>query len=253
MDDLSRTFGRDTVDPEGRRSRIRSVFQDIAPRYDLMNDLMSGGTHRMWKARFADMVKESTAVAAAAERGTAARIVDLAGGTGDIAERIRARLPDADIFVCDPSTAMLSVAQQRPELTGTCIAAEGERLPFADASVDAVTLSFGLRNMTEPEGALAEVNRILVPGGQLFILEFSQPEPWFAPVYRAFSRTVIPTLGAVVTQNRGAYRYLIESIAAFPDPKVVAASLTATGYARVDIKRLFFGVAAIHAATKPQA
>ncbi len=242
MDDLSRTFGRDIVDPQARRSRIRAVFQDIAPRYDLMNDLMSGGMHRLWKARFADRAGD----------GGNGPIVDLAGGTGDIAIRVFRRVPEAAVTICDPSTAMLDVAANRHDGALALVAGEGEELPFADASVATVTLAFGLRNMTEPARAIAEIFRTLRPGGRLLILEFSQPDRWFAPLYGAFSRLVIPTMGAIVTRNRSAYRYLVDSIAGFPDPAVVSQALEAAGFSDVSVDRLFFGVAAIHIATKPE-
>lgn len=242
MDEISRTFGRDAVDPQARRARIRAVFQDIAPRYDLMNDLMSGGMHRLWKARFADR----------AAGGGGGPVVDLAGGTGDIAMRILKRDRDAAITICDPSTAMLGVAAKRHDLALALAAGEGEDLPFAADSIATVTLAFGLRNMTEPTRAIGEIFRVLRPGGRLLILEFSQPDRWFAPFYGAFSRLVIPTMGAIVTRNGSAYRYLVESIAGFPDPVAVNRTLENTGFRDISVERLFFGVAAIHIATKPE-
>lgn len=240
MDEISQTFGLNTVLPRERRSRIRRIFQDIAPRYDLMNDLMSGGMHRLWKARFAKH---------AATGG--GRYVDLAGGTGDIARRIVDSAPGADVTICDPSTAMLSVAGKRHGEAIKLMAGEGESLPFSNDAISTVTLAFGLRNMTDPTSAISEVFRILRPGGRLLVLEFSKPDKWFAPFYGMFSRLVIPTMGAIVTRNRGAYRYLIESISGFPDPIAVSKTLKECGFGDVKVERLFFGVAAIHVATKP--
>lgn len=240
MDEISQSFGRERVEPEDRRQRIRALFNAIAPRYDLMNDLMSGGTHRLWKASF---VKE---VAAVAPEGP---VLDLAAGTGDIGERIRARRPDAAIVSCDPSIGMLRVATERG--SRDVVAAEGERLPFGDGAFAAVTLSFGLRNMTDPGGVMAEIFRVLRPGGHLFILEFSRPVWWFAPAYRLYSRLAIPALGALVARHQGAYRYLVESIVRFPDIATVSASLSRAGFGPVRARRLFFGIAAIHDAAKP--
>ncbi|PLX37850.1 MAG: bifunctional demethylmenaquinone methyltransferase/2-methoxy-6-polyprenyl-1,4-benzoquinol methylase [Hyphomicrobiales bacterium] len=242
MDDLSGRFGRERVEPQERRQRIRSLFNAIAPRYDLMNDLMSGGTHRLWKARFTK--------AAAAAVGNAS-VLDLAGGTGDIALGVLKHRPDAAIVICDPSTGMLGVAVKRDAAAYDAVAAEGETLPFGDESFGVVTLSFGLRNMTDPQCVIDECLRVLRPGGQLFILEFSQPVWWFAPAYRLYSRIVIPALGALVAGHRGAYRYLVESIAGFPDAETVSQTLLATGFGKVTADRLFFGIAAIHVAAKP--
>ncbi|MEZ5840937.1 MAG: ubiquinone/menaquinone biosynthesis methyltransferase [Hyphomicrobiales bacterium] len=241
MEHLSRTFGHNDVDPATRRARVRAVFDHIARRYDLMNDLMSGFMHRGWKARFAGGVAAPVA----------GPIVDLAGGTGDIAERLMARLPGQPVMVCDPSTAMLGVASGRLGAAAPLVAAEGERLPFGDAMVGAVTLSFGLRNMTEPTRAIAEIFRVLRPGGQLHILEFSQPDRWFELPYRLYSRITIPLLGAMIARDRDAYRYLVDSIEIFPSAQAVSASLTDAGFVDVAVEKLMFGVAAIHVARKP--
>ncbi|MCC2112023.1 MAG: ubiquinone/menaquinone biosynthesis methyltransferase [Hyphomicrobiales bacterium] len=240
MDHLTHTFGRDTVDSETRRARVRALFDAIAGRYDLMNDLMSGGMHRRWKTLFARGVARSA-------RGP---IIDLAGGTGDIAGRLQRLMPETEIAVVDPSPEMLAVCARRFGNRTRLVVAEGENLPFADNSIGTVTLSFGLRNMTDPRAALAEINRVLVPGGEVHILEFSVPDRWFAPAYGLYSRYVIPALGAMVAGNRGAYRYLVESISAFPDADAVATTLRQTGFDDIDIARLMFGVAAIHRARK---
>lgn len=235
-DDLSRTFGACDVTREQRRALIRQVFTEVAPRYDLMNDLMSFGIHRLWKRAFAR--------AAAPKPGEL--ILDLAGGTGDVA-RLMAR-SGARVIVVDPSLAMLRAGRDGAGLT--CVAAEGERLPFADASIDCVTIAFGIRNVTEIASALAEIRRVLKPGGRFLCLEFSKAAAPIRPFYQAWSALVIPRLGAAIAGSRAAYRYLIESIARFPDQDAFAEQIKRAGYADVRWTNLSFGIAAIHAASR---
>lgn len=241
MDHLSRTFGHDAVEPAVRRARVRAVFDAIAVRYDLMNDLMSGFMHRGWKARFV----------AGVTAPVDGPIVDLAGGTGDIAERLLRRMPGREVAIVDPSTAMLGVAARRLGPQVPLVAAEGEALPFTDASLGAMTLAFGLRNMTEPGRAMAEAFRALKPGARLHILEFSQPDRWFEWPYRLYSRITIPLLGALVARDRNAYRYLVDSIEIFPRAEDVSQTLADAGFVDVRVEKLMFGVAAIHVASKP--
>ena len=241
MDHLSRLFGHHRVDPETRRKRVRAVFRAVAPRYDLMNDLMSGGMHRLWKREFAAL--------AATEALTP--VVDLAGGTGDIAIRLQGPLGADAIAIVDPSLEMLGVARGRVDAGVALVAAEGESLPFDTATIGTVTLAFGLRNMTEPVRVIEEAFRVLKPGGQFHILEFSQADAWFAPAYRLHSNLTIPLLGAMVAGNREAYRYLVDSIAGFPDAETVSATLGKAGFDVVSVRKLMFGVAAIHSARKP--
>jgi len=238
---LGETFGAARVEAGTRRTFVRELFDQVAPRYDLMNDLMSFGLHRLWKR---------VAVSAAAETPAAATgtIVDLAGGTGDLALALLQRLPQARIVLADASPGMVRVAEARAAGRIECRVAEGEYMPFETRSVDAVMLSFGLRNMTDPPAAIREVARILKPGGRLVLLEFSKPSPWFAPFYNIFSRFVIPALGALVSGNRGAYRYLVDSIRLFPDAESITRELKTAGFENVTLRRFVFGVAALHVA-----
>jgi demethylmenaquinone methyltransferase/2-methoxy-6-polyprenyl-1,4-benzoquinol methylase len=242
---LRHTFGAESVGEEERRSRVRELFDRIAPRYDLMNDLMSFSLHRRWKSAAAHAVREH-----AYGNGD---IVDLAGGTGDLALALAKILPGRRIVVADASAGMLEVARQRGGARFSVLQAEAERLPFADSSVVAVTLAFGLRNMADPAKALDEIARILAPGGILVVLEFSKTDAWFAPFYALQSRIVIPALGALVARDRGAYRYLVESIRIFPDAAAVCAEIENAGLAVIGVRKFMFGVAALHVARKAAA
>jgi demethylmenaquinone methyltransferase/2-methoxy-6-polyprenyl-1,4-benzoquinol methylase len=242
-EELKQTFGFERVDTAGRRRRIRGLFDAIAPRYDLMNDLMSFGIHRLWKRAFVRRVL------AAAGAGQGA-IIDLAGGTGDIARLLRAR-GARDVVVVDASAAMMREGMKLPGARGLrWVAAEGERLPLADDSVAAITISFGLRNMSDPDAALREIHRVLKPGGHLFCLEFSRPAWWLKPFYDLYSFFVIPRLGAMVAGHPRAYRYLVESIRRFPGQKALTEKIRAAGFADVRWRNLSFGIAAIHHARK---
>ena len=256
-DDLKNTFGFQQVDTAERRRRIRRVFNTVAPRYDLMNDLMSFGVHRLWKRVFVHQVATTCPHARV--------IVDLAGGTGDIADLLasRFRLPQRPtprtrprIIVADPALPMMQAGRAR--LAGRAqrllwLAAEGERMPFADDSIDALTISFGLRNMAEPEQALREVHRVLKPGGWFFCLEFSRPAAWLKPFYDLYSFHVIPRLGAFVARAPFAYRYLVESIRRFPGQHELTDMIRAAGFDEVHWRNVSFGIAAIHAARKAEA
>jgi demethylmenaquinone methyltransferase/2-methoxy-6-polyprenyl-1,4-benzoquinol methylase len=238
MSELSRSFGYQDVDPAERERRIRRVFDTVAPRYDLMNDLMSMGTHRLWKRAFARM--------AAPRAGQV--IVDLAGGTGDIA----ALMAGADrlVAVCDPSVAMMEAGRQRGRGALVWLAGAAERLPFADRTVDTLTISFGIRNVTDMPAALTEIRRVLKPGGRFLCLEFSQAWAPIRPFYNLFSFTVIPRLGAWVARAPEAYTYLIESIRRFPDQEEMKTIMERAGFADVRYRNLTFGIACIHVGSK---
>jgi demethylmenaquinone methyltransferase/2-methoxy-6-polyprenyl-1,4-benzoquinol methylase len=240
---LRHSFGAATVTPDQRQTFVRDLFDRVAPRYDLMNDLMSFGLHRGWKRAVA-----RAAVAAAQERD--GDIIDLAGGTGDLAALMVKALPQRRIIIADASGGMLAVARRRLGETVAYVEAPAEALPLADASAAVVTLSFGLRNMTDPQAALREVHRILKPGGHLLLMEFSQAAAWFRPAYAVHSRLVIPALGAMVAGNRGAYRYLVDSIRRFPDAESLTQELNGAGFGPVAVRRFMFGVAALHSARK---
>jgi len=241
MSDLSQTFGHEHVDPAERERRIRRVFEAVARRYDLMNDLMSLGVHRLWKRRLARM----------AAPAPGQFIVDLAGGTGDVAALMAG--PDRQVTVVDPSEAMMAVGRGRGHRHLQWQAGTGEHLPFADASVDTITIAFGIRNVTHVHDALREGLRVLKPGGRFLCLEFSRPYAPVRPFYDLFSFTVIPRLGAWVARSPEAYAYLIESIRRFPDQREFAAMMTRAGFADVSYRNLSLGIACIHVGTKPQA
>lgn len=243
LDALRETFGTARVTPEERRLQVRAMFDRIAPRYDLMNDLMSFGMHRLWK--------KAVLRALPPGRGEGGTVVDLAGGTGDLALLVKARDPGRRVVVADASAGMLEIARARGRGDLEILHADAESLPLADASAQAVTLAFGLRNMADPARALAEVARVLAPGGVLALLEFSRVSPWFAPFYGVHSRLVIPLLGTLVARDRGAYRYLVDLIRIFPDAGTVSAELAAAGLKVEKVRRFMFGVAALHVAVKP--
>ncbi len=241
LDHIGSAFGRERVTPFVRQARIRAIFQSIANRYDLMNDLLSGFMHRAWKKRFVSRI----------DLKVEGPLVDIAGGTGDIAELLYKRFSGRAITVLDPSTNMLEVARERLGDNCNYLAAQAERWPVSDNSLAAATLSFGLRNFTRPSDAFDEIHRVLKPGGRLYILEFSKPDAWLAPIYGLYARTVIPAIGALVTGNRGAYRYLVESISGFSTPETVANAMTESGLDFVHCEKVLFGIAAIHIAEKP--
>jgi demethylmenaquinone methyltransferase/2-methoxy-6-polyprenyl-1,4-benzoquinol methylase len=234
-------FGRYRVSSPERKRRIRNVFNCIADRYDLMNDLMSFGIHRLWKRSFTARLPEH------------GMFVDLAGGTGDVAALL-ARRGGRRIIVLDPSLPMMRAGRDRDDVAGVeWIAGEAEHLPFADASVDVLTVSFGLRNATRLDAAIAEVARVLRPGGTFACLEFSRPQKWFQLLYDPYSLHVIPRLGAWVAKNPAAYEYLVESIRNFPDQRRFAEMLEAGGLGEVSWRNLSLGIACIHQACRPHA
>ena len=238
MTRLSRTFGFQSVEEQEREQRIRRVFVAVARRYDLMNDLMSMGIHRLWKR---------TLVRLAAPRAGQC-IVDLAGGTGDVAARLAAA--DRLVAVCDPSVAMMQAGQSRGHRHVQWLAGTGENMPLASASVDTVTIAFGIRNVTRIEDALTEALRVLKPGGRFLCLEFSTPWAPVRPFYNFFSFAVIPRLGALVAQAPEAYTYLVESIRRFPDQRSFKALMEQAGFADVTYRNLSFGIACIHVGRK---
>ena len=239
MSDLSNSFGQQDVSPEERRLRIRRVFRAVAPRYDLMNDLMSMGIHRLWK-RFLAKV-------AAPKPGQ--MILDLAGGTGDVAKLLAG--PDRSLVVCDPSTEMMERGKVGAPQNITWLEGEAEAIPLPDGSADTVTISFGIRNVTRLEAALAEIHRVLKPGGQFLCLEFSKPWAPVRPFYDAFSFLVIPRLGALIAKEPEAYDYLVESIRRFPVQDDFAEMIRQAGFIDVGYRNLTFGIACLHLGMKP--
>lgn len=245
MPALDQSFGREQVAADERRTRIRQVFAAVAPRYDLMNDLMSFGIHRLWKRT---LRRRCAAVAG--------RVVDLAGGTGDVASLLLRH--DRQVVVCDPGIEMMQAGRATKvgpggtaqETPAAWIAGEAEALPFASNSIDLLTISFGIRNVTRLAAALDEIHRVLKPGGRFVCLEFSRPQWWLAPFYDLYSWLVIPRLGAAVARQPIAYQYLVESIRRFPDQREFAALVAASGFAGVRWENLSFGIACIHSGQK---
>ncbi len=234
-------FGYETI-PEGEKAaRVHGVFSSVAARYDLMNDLMSAGVHRLWKDAMVSWLAPRPGM----------RLLDLAGGTGDIAFRVLSRAQGATATVCDLTEAMLAEGARRAEARGIqgvdWVVGDAMALPFEDRSFDAVTIAFGIRNVTRPEAALAEARRVLVPGGRFLCLEFSHVSPEAVrAVYDRYSFDVIPAMGEAVTGDRASYQYLVESIRRFPDQESFAEMMRAAGFARVSWRNLSLGVAAIH-------
>jgi demethylmenaquinone methyltransferase/2-methoxy-6-polyprenyl-1,4-benzoquinol methylase len=239
----SQWFGRRSVTPQEKTRLVLDVFDNVATRYDIMNDLMSGGIHRIWKDQLIRQIRPRKNYV----------YLDVAGGTGDIAFRIyKATGGEATIKVCDINPAMLEVGRDRALNRGMVrglewIEGNAEQLPFEDSSIDVYTIAFGLRNVTHIDDALKEAFRVLKPGGRFFCLEFSHvQEPLLAKAYNAFSFHVIPRIGQVVAKDKDSYQYLVESIRAFPDQEALRDRLKQAGFGRVSVRNLTFGVAAIH-------
>ena len=238
-------FGAQRVRAADKPALVRGLFDDVARRYDLMNDLMSGGVHRLWRRAMIDWLGPRDHD----------HVVDVAGGTGDIAMRVLARSRGAArVTVCDASAAMLEIgrgrALDRGELRGIeWLCGDAEALPVGDGAVDAYTIAFGIRNLTDMPRALSEARRVLRPGGRFLCLEFSRLAwPGAEGAYDAYSRHVVPRLGEIVTGNAAAYRYLVESIRRFPDQERFAALIRAAGLERVGYRNLSGGIAALHSA-----
>jgi demethylmenaquinone methyltransferase/2-methoxy-6-polyprenyl-1,4-benzoquinol methylase len=237
------SFGYQDVPTEEKTAKVGEVFRNVAARYDLMNDAMSGGMHRLWKDRFVRRVKPRAGEV----------ILDMAGGTGDIAFRLAGG--GADVTAADINPAMLEVGIGRAKkrgLDGLVWAEENaETLSFPDRSFDAYTIAFGIRNVTHIDRALAEAHRVLKRGGRFFCLEFSTTLwPGFADVYDAYSHRIVPKIGKYVARDEESYRYLIESIRRFPDMAAFKAMIERAGFVRVGVEPLLGGLVAIHSGWK---
>jgi demethylmenaquinone methyltransferase/2-methoxy-6-polyprenyl-1,4-benzoquinol methylase len=241
------TFGYRDVEELEKPALVRGVFSSVARRYDLMNDLMSGGIHRLWKDAMVEWLNPQPGQC----------IADVAGGTGDIALRIaalaRARGGQAQIVVCDASTDMIAEGIVRARAAGETdvrwACGDAEALPLPDRSVDACTIAFGIRNVTHIDRALAEMRRVLKPGGRFLCLEFSRVQaPGLDVLYERYSFAVLPRLGEWVAKDADAYRYLVESIRRFPSQSAFARLIERAGLSRVKVRILAGGIAAMHSA-----
>ena len=242
-------FGFSSVPLGEKQGRVDEVFHKVARRYDLMNDLMSGGLHRVWKDRLAALVRPS--------RSRAFRHLDVAGGTGDVAFRVAAAGgPQTEVTVLDINPDMLAVGRQRAgerDLGGKLRFMQGnaEDLPFPDRHFDSYSIAFGIRNVPRVERALAEAYRVLKIGGRFLCLEFSDVElPLLAKLYEAYSFTAIPALGKIVTGDGAPYRYLVESIRTFPDAESFREMIADAGFRRSGFERFAGGIVAIHSGWK---
>ncbi len=240
-------FGFATVPEAEKASRVHGVFSSVASRYDLMNDAMSLGIHRLWKDALLDWLAPWPGM----------HLLDVAGGTGDIAFRFLRRLKgEGRATVLDMNEDMLLEGRKRAEATTFAdrlewVVGDAMALPFGAATFDAYTISFGIRNVTRIEDALREAFRVLKPGGRLLVLEFSQlPEPALQWLYDRYSFNVIPPMGQVLTGDRASYQYLVESIRRFPDQETFAGMIGDAGFEQVRWRNLSMGIAALHSGWK---
>jgi demethylmenaquinone methyltransferase / 2-methoxy-6-polyprenyl-1,4-benzoquinol methylase len=237
-------FGFQSVDEQEKASRVRGVFDSVASKYDVMNDLMSVGMHRAWKAY--------TVLVANVKSGQ--RVLDIAGGTGDLALAFAPKVgPTGQVVHTDINEAMLREGRNRLLDAGVSLptlACDAEHLPFADAYFDVVTVAFGLRNMTHKDAALQEMRRVLKPGGKLLVLEFSKVAKPLEKIYDWYSFKVLPKLGKLVANDDASYQYLAESIRMHPDQDALKAMMLKGGFGHVDYHNMSGGVVALHVAIK---
>lgn len=243
-DNSSKThFGYETVDVQDKASRVANVFHSVAEKYDVMNDLMSLGIHRLWKKFAIDLM--------GLQKGQT--VLDIAGGTGDLAAKISQKIgPSGKVVLSDINSSMLSVGRDRMIDQGlfaniTFAQANAEILPFADNTFDRIIIGFGLRNVTDKQKALESFFRVLKPGGRALILEFSKPVmPGLKTVYDAYSFKILPWLGKTVLNDADSYRYLAESIRMHPDQNTLKSMMETAGFERCDYHNLTGGIVAVH-------
>lgn len=246
------SFGFEDVSPDEKVSRVKGVFRSVASRYDIMNDLMSAGVHRLWK--------HDTIAKLNPQPGE--HLLDIAGGTGDVAKAFldradragkrQGRTERATAVVCDINDAMLEAGQAREDMAAYSgrldwVCGDAQKLPFEDRSADALTIAFGIRNVADRAAALSEFRRVLKPGGRLAVLEFSHmTAPMLQEAYDSYSFNVIPRLGSMVAGDRESYQYLVESIRRFPKQDAFCAEVEAAGFSRVSVTNYSGGIAALH-------
>lgn len=246
QDQTTTHFGFETVPEAEKAGRVQGVFGSVASRYDVMNDVMSLGIHRIWKDAMMDWL--------APRPGQ--RLLDVAGGTGDISFRFLGRAGEGHATVCDLTEPMLVEGRKRAEAEQMSesldwVVGDAMALPFADNSFDVYTISFGIRNVTRPQEALNEAFRVLKPGGRLMVLEFSQlPNPAMQWAYDRYSFNVIPEMGRIIADDRDSYQYLVESIRKFPDQETFLDMVKAAGFANAKYRNLSMGIACLHSGWK---
>lgn len=241
-------FGFDHVPESQKADKVAEVFHSVAARYDIMNDVLSGGMHRLWK-RF-------TIELSGVRRGN--KVLDIAGGTGDLSRKFSSLVgPDGEVVLADINASMLKVGRDRLLDKGVAnniqfVQADAEQLPFPDNYFDVVTIAFGLRNVTHKEDALRSMLRVLKPGGRLLVLEFSKPKnPLLSKFYDAYSFKFMPLAGKLITDDADSYRYLAESIRMHPDQDTLKAMLSEAGFERVTYHNMTGGIVALHRGIKP--
>ncbi|MGI3184772.1 bifunctional demethylmenaquinone methyltransferase/2-methoxy-6-polyprenyl-1,4-benzoquinol methylase UbiE [Nioella aestuarii] len=247
-DDTGRTthFGFQTVAEDEKAGKVHGVFTNVASKYDVMNDVMSVGIHRVWKDAMMDWLAPRDGV----------KLLDVAGGTGDISFRFLKRAPGAHATVLDMTESMLIEGQKRAEAEQMAekldwIVGDAMALPFEDNSFDVYTISFGIRNVTRIADALSEAYRVLKPGGRLMVLEFSQlPNEGMQKLYDLYSFNVIPKMGKLIANDADSYQYLVESIRKFPDQEIFASMIREAGFDMVKYRNLSMGIAALHSGWK---
>ncbi|CAA0082593.1 Ubiquinone/menaquinone biosynthesis C-methyltransferase UbiE [Zhongshania aliphaticivorans] len=247
-DDKTTHFGYKTVDTQDKVKMVAGVFHSVAAKYDLMNDLMSGGVHRLWK-RF-------TIELSGVRTGNA--VLDIAGGTGDLAAKFSRLVgPSGRVVLADINDSMLTVGREKLTNKGIVgnieyVQANAECLPFPDNSFDCITIAFGLRNVTDKDAALRSMNRVLKPGGRLLVLEFSKPvNPVIGKLYDRYSFDILPKMGQLVANDPESYRYLAESIRMHPDQDTLKGMMSDAGFVEVRYHNMTAGVVAVHRGVKP--
>ncbi|GAA6189592.1 bifunctional demethylmenaquinone methyltransferase/2-methoxy-6-polyprenyl-1,4-benzoquinol methylase UbiE [Litorivita sp. NS0012-18] len=246
MDDKTTHFGFETVPEAEKAGRVQGVFGSVASKYDVMNDVMSMGIHRIWKDAMMDWL--------APRKGQ--RLLDVAGGTGDISFRFLARAGEAHSTVLDLTEPMLIEGRKRAEAEKMAssldwVVGDAMALPFEDNTFDVYTISFGIRNVTRPQEALNEAFRVLKPGGRLMVLEFSQlPNAAMQKAYDAYSFNVIPRMGKLIANDADSYQYLVESIRNFPDQETFLQMVKEAGFENASYRNLSLGIAALHSGWK---
>ncbi len=242
MSDKSTHFGYQDVSPEEKTEKVTAVFESVAGKYDVMNDVMSFGMHRLWKRQFIHLANIRPHF----------QILDLAAGTGDISTLIVPKLDkQGSVILCDPNGAMLEEGRRRMVDKGLLnnvryVQAMGENLPFPDDHFDRVMIAFGLRNFTDKSKALREIFKLLKPGGQLLVLEFSKPQKWMQDIYDAYSFKFLPRMGEIIAKDADSYQYLAESIRKHPDQETLRSMIETAGFEKCDYLNLNGGIVSIH-------